>query len=518
MQMNSKIRKKILRVELYENIRRGVNFEGLSIRGAASQFKVHRREVRNALASAIPPERKVAPKRRPKLGQYEATVRKWLAEDADLPRKQRHTATRIWERLIDECKADVSPSAVRVMVKELRAEITPVVPTAMIPQIHSPGESADVDYGDVYVEIAGELVKAKMFAMRLSCSGKAFHVVYASEAQECFFDGHEKAFEAFGGVPGTIRYDNLSSAVQKVLIGRERVENERFVAFRSHWGFISSFCTPGVEGAHEKGGIEGEIKRARRSYFVPVLSGATMAEINDKLHAKVAQHDLRRHIEYRRNTVQEDFEKEKPSLMPLAAESFGSARILFAKVDAKSRVSVRSMYYSVPVSLIGKGVQVALSGTDLTISYRDKVVAHHQRLIRRGDSSLVLDHYLETFNRKPGAFPSSVPLHQAKTKGTFTKEHEAFLKEATRIYGDKVAILEVVSVLLLGRRLPMTAIVAGINGALAMNTPKGDLVEIKARAYLEPGDTKRLEDAPKVSSDPIDLTRYDQLMNRPVAS
>ena len=139
MQMNSKIKKKILRVELYEDIRREVNFEGLSIRGAARQFKVHRREVRNALASAIPSERKVVPKRRPKLGQYEATVRKWLAENVDLQRKQRHTATRIWERLIDECKADVSPSAIRVSVKERKAEINPLVPTTMIPQIHSPG-------------------------------------------------------------------------------------------------------------------------------------------------------------------------------------------------------------------------------------------------------------------------------------------------------------------------------------------------------------------------------------------
>ena len=106
-------------MELYENIRREVNFEGLSIRGAAPQFKVHRREVRNSLASAIPPERKVVPKKRPKLGQHEATVRKWLAKDADLQRKQRHTATRIWERLIDECRADVSPSAIRGTVNDL---------------------------------------------------------------------------------------------------------------------------------------------------------------------------------------------------------------------------------------------------------------------------------------------------------------------------------------------------------------------------------------------------------------
>ena len=130
-----------------------MNFEGLTIRGAARQFKVHRRKVRNSLASAIPSERKVAPKRRPKLGQYEATVRRWLAEDVDLQRKQRHAATRIWERLIDESKADVSPLAVRVSVKERKAEINPLVPTTMIPQIRSPGESANVDYGDVYVEL-----------------------------------------------------------------------------------------------------------------------------------------------------------------------------------------------------------------------------------------------------------------------------------------------------------------------------------------------------------------------------
>ena len=147
----------------------------------------------------------------------------------------------------------------------------------------------------------------------------AFHVFFASKAQKCFFDGHGKTFKAFGGgVFDTIRYDNISSAVQKVLIGRKRVENERFVAFRSHWGFISSFFTPGVEGAHKKDEIKRATKRAKQSYFVPVLNEAATAEISDKLHAKVAQHDLRRHIEFRRNTIQENFEKKNANLMPLA--------------------------------------------------------------------------------------------------------------------------------------------------------------------------------------------------------
>lgn len=354
MKIDSKDRKKMLRVELYENIRTSVNKDGISIRGAANKFKVHPRVVRRALLNSMPPERNASSIRRPKLGQYELIVRKWLEEDRNVAPKQRHTGTRVWQRLVDECNADVSVSAVRVMVKALRAEIDLPVPTAMIPQLHLPGKSADVDFGDVFVYVNGEKIKAKMFAMRLSHSGKAFHMVYSGESQECFFDGHEKAFEFFGGVPEVLRYDNLTSAVQKVLSGNERMENERFVAFRSHYGFTSSFCSPGIDGAHEKGGIEGEVKRARRRYFVPLPHGTTLGEINDKIHARVDKDDETRHISYRRTTVQNDFLEEKKHLMKLVSEPFGSAKILFAKVDSKSRISVRSCHYSVPVSIIGK--------------------------------------------------------------------------------------------------------------------------------------------------------------------
>ena len=107
-------------MELYQSIRNAVSKEGCSIRATAKEFKVHRRDVRRALACAIPPERKSAPKVRPKLGVYESTVRAWLTEDLKVPKKQRHSATRIWQRLVDECGADVSVSAVRVMVRELR--------------------------------------------------------------------------------------------------------------------------------------------------------------------------------------------------------------------------------------------------------------------------------------------------------------------------------------------------------------------------------------------------------------
>jgi transposase len=117
-----------------------------------------------------------------------------------------------------------------------------------------------IDQVSVYV--AGLLVEVQLFIMRLSASGRAFPRAYLNEAQEVFLDGHVRAFEHFGGVPARIRYDNLKAAVSKVLKGRDRIESDRFVALRSHYGFDSFFCQPGVKGAHEKGGVEGEVGRS----------------------------------------------------------------------------------------------------------------------------------------------------------------------------------------------------------------------------------------------------------------
>ena len=115
----------------------------------------------------------------------------------------------------------------------------------------------------------GVLTDGWMFVFRLSASGKGFHRVYLNQAQQAFLDGHVRALEHVGGVPGRIRYDNLKPAVARVLRGRDRAEAERFIALRSHYGFDSFFCQPGPDGAHEKGGVEGEVGRFRRRHLVP---------------------------------------------------------------------------------------------------------------------------------------------------------------------------------------------------------------------------------------------------------
>ena len=143
---------------------------------------------------------------------------------------------------------------------------------------------------------------AHLFVMRLSASGQAFRRAYLNEAQEVFLDGHVRAFEAFGGVPGTVRYDNLKAAVVRVIKGRDRLESERFVALRSHYGFESFYCRPGLEGSHEKGGVEGEIGRFRRRWLVPVPRVESMAELNQFLELASAK-DSARHIDRRRDRL-----------------------------------------------------------------------------------------------------------------------------------------------------------------------------------------------------------------------
>jgi transposase len=241
------------RVVLYEQIRRMSEREGLSIRELSRRFGVHRRDVRQALASAVPPERKRPERPSPLLDRWKPVIEGWLEEDKTAPRKQRHTARRVWQRLVEEYDAQIGESTVRRYVTEVRRRQEVPLVEVMVPQRHVLGEEAEVDFGTIHVYLGGLLIELQLFIMRLSASGRAYPRAYLSEGQEVFLDGHVRAFDHFGGVPERIRYDNLKAAVAKVLQGRGRVESERFVALRSHYGFDSFFCQPGVKGAHEKG-------------------------------------------------------------------------------------------------------------------------------------------------------------------------------------------------------------------------------------------------------------------------
>jgi hypothetical protein len=310
---------------------------------------------------------------------------------------------------------------------------------------------------------------------------------------ESFYDGHNDAFAFFGGVPtGMIRYDNLKAAVLKVLLGRERECNDKFIALRSHYGFTSFFCLPGQEGAHEKGGVEGEIGRFRRNQLVPLPEVDTIDELNELIAVRGGAEDAVRRIHGRRldghvPTVDEHFALEQPRLAPLPVEGvFEVAVEVRCRVDAKARICYRQAYYSVPARLVGRReLRVRVDATHLQALDGGRVVARHQRLPHKHTESLQLDHYLEILLRKPGALAGSTPLAQARATGTFTVAHETFWVAARHKLGDAAGTRALIEVLLEHRRLPAEIMISALAAANSAGITNPQVVLTEARAAAD---------------------------------
>ena len=502
------------RVELFEQIRRDRRVEELSIRELADRHCVHRRTVRQALASAVPPPRKAYARRsRPAIDPYAGVIDSWLSGDRDVPRKQRHTARRVWQRLVAEHQAVLAEVTVSRYVARRRVELGLDHVQVAVPQTHPPGAEAEVDFGEFYATVAGTWTKLWMFVMRLSCSGKAFHVAFATQAQEAFLEGHVLALEYFGAVPGRIRYDNLKPAVTRVLRGRDRTESERFIALRSQYGFDGFFCIPGKEGAHEKGGVEGEIGRFRRGHLVPVPKVASLAELNQLIAAGDLADDSRV-ITGRPTTIAAAFAAELPALMPLPDEAFDPARLLSARVDNRARVSVRQCYYSVPVRYAGRRLPVRLSATTVEILDDATVVGRHQRAVGKYVEVLTLDHYLEVLKTKPGALPGATALAQAKACGAFTPTHQRYWDAARRERGDAGGTRALIEVLLAHRSLPAAALIAAIDKAVDAATldPQVVLIDARREAGVPIAPVIAIGTLARYDRPAPSLTGYDELL------
>jgi transposase len=499
-------------VEQFEQIRRDHTREGLSIRELAKRHGVHRRAVRQALDSAVPPPKR-APRHRPapKLDPFKAIVDEWLAADQEAPRKQRHTARRVWQRLVAEHGADVSERQVDRYVAAKRREIGEV--EACVPLISEAGVEAEVDWGEAQAIVRGEPLDIHLFLMRACHSGAAFVVAFESETQQAFLEGHVAALEFFGGVFGLIRYDNLKAAVAQVLKGRRRVESDRFVALRSHYGFDSSFCLTGVRGAHEKGGVESEVGRFRRRHLVPVPRVESLGELNERL-AEACWSDLDRTIVGRREPVGVMLERERRLLSHLPPESHCTTEEASPRVDSKAMITVRQNRYSVPARLVGMKVRAQVGAREIAVWHDGKVIATHDRLAGRHGTSAQLDHYLDLLSRKPGALARSLALRQQRDRGDWPPCFDQLWSEIEAKAGRSEAARQMVEVLLLNREVGPRRVEQAVRSALVAGAHDGRAVALLARRVERPSVPALALEERLVgigSPPPADLSGYDRL-------
>jgi transposase len=266
-------------VELFEQIRRQYEHGSGTIVGTARKFGVHRRTVRQAIECALPPERKKPDRKRTKFDLVRGFIERILRNDERAPRKQRHTAHRIFVRLqLEMPEAEVAERSVRQYVEQIRRQLGLAKREVFVPQHYEYGDEAQVDWYEATVELGGARQVLQFFYLRASASGAAFHRAYLRATQTAFLEAHELAFEHFGGGFRRLRYDNLKAAVKRVLRGSRREETTRFIAFRSHYGYEGSFCN--LYSGHEKGGVEGEVGRFRRNHLVPVPQFDSLEQLN----------------------------------------------------------------------------------------------------------------------------------------------------------------------------------------------------------------------------------------------
>ena len=248
--------------------------------GSLRVFGLHRDTVRKMLAYSAPPGyRRQDPPRRPRLEPFTGVIDAILEADRQVPRKQRHTAKRIFERLRDEHGFDGQYTIVKDYVRERRRRTQEM----FVPLSHAPGH-AQCDFGEARVIIGGVERKAHYLVLDLPHSDGCFVKAYPAETTEAFLDGHVSAFASLGGVPQSILYDNTKLAVARILGDGRRQRTRAFTELQSHYLFEDRFGRPGK--GNDKGKVEGMVGYVRRNFLVPVPSFQSFDALNAHLEER----------------------------------------------------------------------------------------------------------------------------------------------------------------------------------------------------------------------------------------
>lgn len=390
-------------VEIYARVRRGYFVDGLSIRELSRRFGVHRQTIRKMLEYSRPPGyRQQRPRRRPVLERFVGIIDQILETDRERPRKQRHTAQRIFDRLREEYGYAGGYTTVKDYVRARKVASREM----FVPLVHRPG-TAQVDFGEALARIGSELRKIHFFVLDLPQSDAGFVKAYPAETTEAFLEGHVSAFRFFGGVPRSILYDNTKLAVARIHSDGRRERTQRFTELISHYLFEDRFGRPGK--GNDKGKVEGLVGYSRRNFLVPVPQVASFSALNERLEA-ACQRRFERRMRGQKETIGERLKRDQEALLPLPPGDFEACEVRSAQVSSMSLVRYRTNDYSVPVRFGHHKVVVRGYVHEVVIACGSDVIARHQRSYQRNDFVFDPIHYLALLEHKTGALDQAAPL------------------------------------------------------------------------------------------------------------
>lgn len=398
-----------------ERIRHLYLVQGRSQRQIAQEVGVARETVAKYLqeeAAAAPRYRLRRARARPVSDAIEPLLSAWLAADEQQPRKQRRTAHQMWVQLCREHGFTGSEPVVRLRVRELKRRQRPV----FIPLAFGPGERAEADWGQAQVVLAGEVVTAHLFCTRLRYSNLPFVMAFPHEQQEALFAGHRAAFEFWEAVPREISYDNLTTAVERLLTGHSREERAAFVGLKMTYLFESVFCNRAA--GHEKGNVENLVGTVRRQALSPMPVVADWGELNAHLRAW-CEAERARTMLGQTQTVGARWAEERPRMLALPAQPFDCSRRVAVVASKTAEVRFATNRYSVPVTYAYQPLTLKAGVETVRVYAQLTLIAEHARCYGRYQVVSDWRHYLPALAEKPAAAAHAAALRSGALPASF---------------------------------------------------------------------------------------------------
>ncbi|MGZ8916419.1 MAG: IS21 family transposase [Methylobacter sp.] len=497
-------------MDVIAEIRRRHLIEKETISSLAIAFKLSRPTIRKHLKTVEEPvyQRKNQP--HPMLGSFREQLHAWLEQEAELPRKQRRTAQRLYECLQVEGYHG-GYTAVQRYVKgwKKKRSTSPTIKQAFIPLAFPPGETCQFDWSHETVELGGVVQTIKVAHFRLTYSRQMFVMAYPRETQEMVLDAHSQAFAYFGGVPKRMVYDNLKTVVDAIFAGKERRFNRRFMALANHYLFEPVACTP--ESGWEKGQVENQVGNIREWLFTPMAKFADFAALNAWLAKRCRELAGRSHPEQTSRSIAECFTEEQPLLMPVKAIFEGYVEEM-KRVSQLCLIRIDRNRYSVPARWANSVVSVRLTADRIRIVADGSVIAEHSR--RFGRDHLICDpwHYLPVLEKKPGALRHGAPFQTWDLPVPIKVVRDRILKQEQ---GDRA----VVDLLLMAKDLGdngLDALEVACDLTLQTGVISAAIVLNEMRRLTEAAKPKALDETPAstptLTLEPVaDCSRYDSL-------
>jgi transposase len=340
----------------------------------------------------------------PKLDPFKVEIDGWLLDDKKAKRKQRHTAQRVYDRLVEAHPGSFNCSyrTVAAYVGLKRKEI--YGPRAgYLPLEHIPGE-AQADFGEAQYYEGGQLYSGKYLNLSFAHSNQGYFQLFKGENQECLLEGLISIFEHIGGVPTRIWFDNTRTIVSKVLKEGQRTLTDAFLRFCEHYRFEAVFCN--VEAGHEKGNVESKVGYHRRNWLVPLPRFENLKDYNQELLKSCDRDAAREH--YRKDTtIAELYTEDKAALLALPAVPLDVSQYLRVSTNGYGRFYLGDGLheYSVAPQYAESRIMVKITASEVIPLDKDQQpIVRHSRLY--GDfrqQSMQWLPYLTQLSRSPNA-------------------------------------------------------------------------------------------------------------------